>query len=337
MPIVFTAFLFLLMLIGCSSATTLIHADRPEHQDAAPCDDVMSPEVRATIPPPAFIGDPPATITLRSAGVQILVDVYIEESGPYPFLFDTGAQDTFTDPKLAEAFPDLVIEYETPGRTIPDLSGTVGTTNQSMRLRRMRIADIHMENVLAPVFDHDHVSSLADEAVYGVVGFGHFRNVPTRLNLSEGLLEVGVDTSDLDPGRMGVVPLAIVHGMPFTDVSFEGHVVRCLIDSGANGGFRIPTEVFDQLVGDDEEAVSEKGFQPFSGKPGSARELDREIDACLGPYRVTQSPNSEFPMDFGEYPMEFGLIGRQVLELFVITLDPEAGLVHFELAEPADE
>ncbi len=336
MPIISAAvMLLLLVLLGCSAVTTSsIHAGPAEDQVAAPSEGDRSPETRATIPPPVFIGGLSAEITLRRSGQQMLVDVHIEESGPYPFMFDTGAQYTSVDPKLAEAFPDLVIQYEPPIRTTPEPSGKVLTTNQSMRLPGVRIAEVHLENVFAPVLDHTHISSLADEVVYGVLGIGHFQSLPTRLNLSEGLFEVGVDTSDLDPESRHVVPLEIVHGMPFTEVSFEGHVIWCLIDTGAEGGFNIPTEVFDKLIGDDEELVSEGESIPFSGTPFATRVLEREVDAFLGPFRIASSPNFEFPKDFGAYLIEFGLMGNKVLEHFVITFDPEAGLALFEPIGP---
>lgn len=194
-----------------------------------------------------------------------------------------------------------------------------------LHFHSMQIGDVTLENVAAHLYPKsESFTSGADEDVAGILGYEHFRDVTARLDLANGTFQIGVDTRDLIGG-----PLSIDNNMPFVDVSFGDDTVSCLVDTGANVPFLVPTDVFEKLMDDAEGCVELRRAVFFDGEGYSeqqVRRLNRLVTAHLGPYKIKTVVH--------ESPREFGIIGQPILERFVVTIDPEERVIRFWPPDP---
>ncbi len=338
-PVIAAAFLY---LAGCSANTTTATRDGSMCVAARAVDEVAAPapggraidqpldlSEAVRVPLQCQDGDslsPPGpaqilseselgTINLHRPGRLLLVDVEIPTQGVFPFFLDTGARRTYVDKTLAQK-----------------LSGD-GEAGRTIHIPEVRLGNLAIERLEAPIFDHGPLRRLTDNDAYGTVGFAHFRDLPMRISLAESTITVGVDPAEITgcTGCVGAVPF-VVHRdlhLPMVEGTVDGHPVPLLIDTGASGGIKIPEAIFDLLADESGRSLESNRFYWYTGESFTARRMERPVELQLGTLEMSVHPTHEVPL-------EIGLLGLEFLQHFIITLDPAEGIAYFEVVQAPD-
>ncbi len=264
---------------------------------------------RATMHPTA----PPARITATRDTVIIPMDfstgpptvqVYLNGSGPYPFVFDTGAPGTVVDAGLAgEVGFEVTGEVQVADPTQKNrLSAKQGNID-SLRVGGAILHDLQVSAV--PLRDRFESKFL------GVLGFPHFAEY--LLEFDYPARRVRFYRGSLADGAPGVVSYRTPGSLIEFDVEVAGRIVPSHLDSGASGGFSVPSEVAARL--------------PWSAKPESLR-VAKSIANEATVYQGTLDGSVRFAGLSYERPlvdhMEIlrdGNVGQKVLQDLVVVLD----------------
>lgn len=254
-------------------------------------------------------------IRLHRPGRLLLVDVEIPTQGVFPFFLDTGARRTYVDTALAQ-----------------ELTGE-GEAGRTVRIPEVRLGNLGIQGLEAPIVDHAPLRRLTENDAYGTVGFAHFRHLPMRISLAESTITVGVDPAEITgcAACVGRVPF-VVHRdlhLPMVEGMVDGRPVPFLIDTGAVGGVKIPEAIFDLLADQNGENLESNRFYWYTGESYTARRMDRPVELQLGTLEMSVHPTHEVPL-------EFGLLGLEFLQHFIVTLDPAEGMAYFEVVQPPD-
>jgi hypothetical protein len=111
--------------------------------------------------------------TLKSR--HMVVEVYVNDKGPFKLIFDTGAPATLISQRLAKEAGVL----QAKGKPVASLFGNLG----QKKVKSLRLGDLRVSNVDAMVLDHpivDAIGAAHKERIDGIVGF----NIFGRYNVS---------------------------------------------------------------------------------------------------------------------------------------------------------
>jgi hypothetical protein len=111
--------------------------------------------------------------TLKSR--HMVVDVYINDKGPYKLIFDTGAPATLISQKLAKETGVIRVK----GKSAAAFFGNLG----QQKIKSLKLGALAVSNIDAMVIDHPTVEAIAaahKEQIDGIIGF----NIFGRYNVS---------------------------------------------------------------------------------------------------------------------------------------------------------
>ncbi len=170
-----------------------------------------------------------------------VVDVSVNQRGPYPFLLDTGAQITSIDPALAS---ELQLKMHDAG----EILGAVSHVNVPIaQLDDMQVGEQDVPHPLVAIRPLTQLQS-ANPAVRGVLGGDFLRHFDVLIDQANGLLCLGkagkmrshvrgeqlaFAMPHMDRGAASTEPLIVavrLSGMP-------ARLLLLLLDSGANAPF----------------------------------------------------------------------------------------------------
>ena len=138
------------------------------------------------------------------------VRVFVNDRGPYTFLFDTGSNVTTISSQVArEASADVISRV--PGH------------HAIVKLRELRVGGILMRDYFAVIADGDDVD--------GILGFNAFGRKYLTFDLKRRTLVVGSRPSTLAPAAFWMA-YRLSHHLPTVELTIDGRLLPTLIDSG---------------------------------------------------------------------------------------------------------
>lgn len=248
-----------------------------------------------------------------------IVPVTIDGKGPWPFVFDTGAQGAVMDLEFAR---ELGLELGPEVRV--GSPGGGGVPGHLVTIGALGLGGLTLHDVRIVAFEglpfHSEDPPRGVLGPYGLDGLLVTLDYPARrLVFGKGALpepdgqEVfGWDRADRLPG----IP-AVVGGLPVT----------VHLDTGATGGVSLPTAFADRLELDG--PLVDMGF---------ARAVDRATPLrggkVRGSFRLGRYELEAPTVRFVDMAKDVGNVGSAVLGQFAITIDPASA--RLRLAGPAD-
>ncbi len=178
-------------------------------------------------------------VPLQMVGTQAFVDVWIDGAGPFAFLLDTGASDTFVAYHLATQFPGQIIESE---RTIADTDGTRIRAGFELAIGALELGPAEVTDLQAGILDLSHLSAALQTPVDGILGFPLFEHASMEIDYGAARLRLSAD-SLLDPGAGTVMPFVQKNSRPYLTMHIGQQQVSALVDTGNTLALHLPGEL----------------------------------------------------------------------------------------------
>jgi predicted aspartyl protease len=169
----------------------------------------------------------PEEVVLGATSDRMTVPVHVAESGPYPFVIDTGAQRTVISRELAGTL-GLVA-----GRVVrlTDMAGTssVGTAV----IPALRVARVSGGRVEAPALD------AADLGADGILGIDQLQGHAVTIDFDRRVMEVQPSRARARrerprlPDEVVIEARSMLGQLVVTDAAYRGRKVRVVLDTGA--------------------------------------------------------------------------------------------------------
>jgi hypothetical protein len=268
---------------------------------------------RRGAPPPSRIDVPPAGLTLpmRDFGGRPLVDVRINDQGPYSFVFDTGAGISVISESVGRELslsPAAGVQARSPG------GGAAPPT--IVMVNTLGVGTATLGGLMAAVMPLEELLK-GDGAPRGVLSASSFRGCLVvldypgkRITIKPGALEAADSKTIFEYGEDQALPLV--------PVRIAGHDTYVHLDTGSVYTLTLPRHFLAEL--------------PLKTQPK---------DAGMARLLTGTSPVStaavDGPIQLGQYPLDLrevrfsdmrlggevgpGNIGSEVLKDFVVTLD----------------
>jgi uncharacterized protein (TIGR03067 family) len=277
----------------------------------------LSPALAGATQPTAVPERPnPAKIELRTAeasvpmhwfGKRPVVEVKINEKGPYRFFLDTGAQGSVLDQGLADELKLPVV-----GKARVGSPGGKGLPANQVRLDQVEVGAAVLSGVPAVAFDRA-ILDLSEDTPRGVLSASTFPGFLVTLDYPQSRLVI----------RRGQLPAAngtrvfaydAKRPLPEIRLSVAGEDATVHLDSGSPGGIMLPLALAERL--------------PLASKPvevARGERVDQDVvilgaklngQVTLGQY-VLKNPDLRF-QDIAQAP---GHVGYEFLRGFAVTLD----------------
>jgi len=165
-------------------------------------------------------------IAIDSAGA-IIVYVRINDSGPFPFLLDTGASHSVVSESLAERLKLPLVASTTV------TTSTGRETRGVVRLHQTSIGVVRSETVLASVAKASHLASIA-RGIDGIIGQDFLFSLNYTLDYRRRRL-IWTDGGNAENGTR--LPLVAQQGRYLVQIAVPGERTPLLLvpDSGASG------------------------------------------------------------------------------------------------------
>jgi len=224
----------------------------------------------------------------------------------FRFILDTGASLCVIDPSVPQEF--LWDEPEKPSGGTSSVGDSTGKAiaTRIVCLKRLAYAGMVREDLMAYRMDlkGTMLGRLQDEPVDGILGMNFLRGTRFVLDPTAAQIRWWQDI----PGHR--VPLSISQeANPTLTVRLSGTDVPCMLDTGDNGGFRMP--------GDAQASDHPEPFL-YSGAAGEVRQGKR---VQVGRIEAGGRPWVKVPLDLVKFGEGGALIGREVLLAAPLGLD----------------
>lgn len=271
-------------------------------------------------PPVAFelVGDSTA-VPIEMFDGHIGVHVTLNGKGPYPFLFDTGAQGSVMDLAFAqEQGLDLGMEV------MVGSPGGAGRPGHLVTMERLELGGLTIKGLGSVAFDGLPFARTATSprgvlGPYSLAGLLVTIDYPgQRLVFRRGALP--------EPDGREVFGWEDRQRLPEIPINVGGRELKAHLDTGSSGGISVPTALIPQLALDG--PLSDAGYAQTVDQVHGLRGARLKGRLTLGRYTV-ENPMLTF-VDMGET----GNIGVGVLGALTITVDPANR--RMKLAGPAD-
>ena len=252
-----------------------------------------------------------------------VVPVFINDHGPFYFILDTGVRTSIlTEPALAHMlgldFDDYIYIYGLGGEGIVQ---AVLSTGVDISLPGIRGSNMNM--IIIPE-DLLKFSEVFGFPVYGILGYDFFREFPVEISYANQRMRVFRNPDYRIGRRSQVVPMQIVGGKPYIQVSLVGKnndtlTTNLLLDLGASHPIYLNRNYIH---------MSDKTISSFLGKGVSGNlmgEIGRIKRFIIGDIEIDKPlvfyPDAEF-LVFNEQEIHWeGLIGGAIINRFNIIID----------------
>ncbi|GGF31006.1 hypothetical protein GCM10011611_41410 [Aliidongia dinghuensis] len=170
----------LLLPFAIETSTGLVQYDAESRLESATIglEDGPSPFAPPPAPPPdyVFAEGKPAVMPLEPIGTAVLVDVMVDEHGPYTFALDSGSSDVIDSGLARELGLPVVGAFR--GRGAGERPVDVGLT----RVATLDVGDLTLRDQLLRVVPLDFDLNGAKPAYRGLIGFELFDRLIVRLD-----------------------------------------------------------------------------------------------------------------------------------------------------------
>jgi predicted aspartyl protease len=268
-----------------------------------------------------------AVIPLAIEAGAVIVNVSVDGRGPFPLMFDTGAEDALT-PETAAA---LGLRTEGSG-TARDSGGDrvpiTFTQAVAVRLGDAEMTDQPFAVLGLPSYVTDRGSR---PPLAGFIGYELLARFAARLDYENKTLTLTPGPDFRYDGKGVRVPLAFIDKTPVVPAAADGTPGRFLIDTGSSGALTLRREFVDahDLATRHPSAVRIKSVGAAGPFEAILMRLDR-FD--IADSRI-ERPATRFPSIRGQglpFTDVDGSIGYEILRQFVITFDYRRRELWFE-------
>jgi len=239
------------------------------------------------------------------------VKVRINDKGPYPFIFDTGAQDGVIDSKLAEELQLSVID------TVEIGDGVFVEQTERVIIASLNLGEAQFSNVALDKFE---LRGRFHSDFLGIIGMSLFSDYLLTIDCPN--LQISFRTGKLTQNKPNTVEFIVNEGQFQVPIEIGSHTIPLHLDSGSSSGF-----TFSKVWADRLRFVT----QPI--ERGKARTVGRELriwSATLEgviKFAGFEFINPEVNIIEGT---KYGQIGQRVLKNLIITLDQNQSLLYIQ-------
>lgn len=257
-----------------------------------------------------------AVAPLQMRGLMPVVEVKLNQQGPFFFMIDTGAgMQADIDVSVATR-----LHLSSNGRVINgDPSGMNDREVSTSTIDSIKLGGVEFRNVTALVRPHRITKDYPD--VDGILGFALFTDY--LLTLDYPAMQVKLARGALPPAnRTDILNFVIENRIPVIEVGVGKIRVRAHVDSGNFvAGFILPEEIVEQL-----QLLS----TPVT--VGSARSVTNRIELKQVQLRDSISIGGfSFPQATVQFPaLSDTNVGFKVLREFTVTFDQKNGRMKLE-------
>jgi hypothetical protein len=261
------------------------------------------------VPGISALAKAPIVLNITLPGQLPMIQVMINNKGPFQFIVDTGTG----DPAVLSQSLVKTLGLSPVGET----DSVDGVTKKAVKVPQYEVS------LKSGDFSARHVkaSALPMGREDGIVGFSLFREYLYQLDLSGG--KIVLLKGSLPPANQQTIfDFTDNDGIPQIKARLGPDDIAFDIDSGQGGGILIPAVVASRITFKDKPRVIGKGASSqteFEIKRG-----ETTADFTLGRFIFPQPP-----VAFADI-FDGGNLGISVLKLFVLTFDQEHKRVKFE-------
>ena len=261
---------------------------------------------------------------------EVVVDVMIDGRGPFPMMFDTGADDAIT-PETAAV---LKLNTESSG-TLRDSAGAAVpitfTHVVSLRLGNAEMTDQRFAVVPLPRYLTNRGSR---PALAGLIGYNLLSRFAVRLDYDKKTLTVSSGRDFQYKGKGERVPLTVKDRAPVVPAAADGIPGTFVVDTGSIGALTLQREFVEDhgLEGRHPSALRIKAI----GAAGPFEAIMTRLDSFDIAGDRIERPATRYPSIRGQgLPLKDvdGSMGYEILRQFVTTFDYRRGDLWFERSD----
>ncbi len=183
----------------------------------------------------------PVVVPMRLEKNVPLVEVFINEQGPYTFLLDTGAGAVHISAQLAD-------ELNLPDIWWMKYTAVTGSGKEVkcdlVHIEKLQIGSAEFGEFKASIMDLAKVSHAIGAELDGIVGFSLFADCLLTMDFPKS--EIIIEKGKLPKANgLDLLPMDVRDDTPVIPVFVCAKLRRFLVDTGCNGGF----DLSDRLVG----------------------------------------------------------------------------------------
>lgn len=272
-------------------------------------------------PAPSRIDVPPdgLTIPMRDFGGRPLVEVRIDDRGPYAFIFDTGASITVIGEEISRE-----LTLASPAGVHASSQGN-GAAPKIVTVNTLRIGNVAVFGLMAAVMPGPALFT-GDGAPQGVLSASSFPGYLVvfdypgkRITIRKGSLEAADSKTIFQYGDDQVLPLV--------PVRIAGHETQVHADTGSAFTLTLPRHFLAELPLKTQPRDAGMARLHSGSFPVSSAAVDGSIE--IGQYKV-EIPEVRFSDVRLGGEIGPGNLGYAVLKDFVVTLDSKKRRMRLE-------
>lgn len=259
-------------------------------------------------------------VPMRIVDGRIMVDVRLDGKGPFPFIFDTGAQGGVMDLTFARE-QGLALGQE----IMVGSPGGSGRPGNQVTIGKLEIGGLTMKNATSVAFEGMPFPKSPDSP-RGVLGPYGLSGLLVKLDYPGGRLVFHRGALP-EPDEREVFGWDSDHHLPEIPASVAGEPVVVHLDSGSSGTLSLPNDFAARLpLGG---PLLDKGYAKTVDQVRPVRGAQLNGAFIIGRYRL-ENPT----VHFVDIARRTGNVGAGILKQFAITIDPENRRLRLE--GPAD-
>jgi len=245
-----------------------------------------------------------------------MVQVFVDEHGPFSFLLDTGASVSVVTPHVAALLPEQTFQVR---RNARGSSGTRVPIISALSVRDLSAGSVHFHKFDALIIDLADVSDAFGTPIDGILGCPLFEDALLRIDYPNRDVRVQLGTLE-GPKRDDLFRFS-GKNRPFVDVKIGTSTHPVLVDTGSRGGLALKERQFQQqkYLSDPVLASASVGI---SGQPRELHAARLLGTATIGPH-VLDQPILESAGNSSH-------LGLEILRNFIITFDRKNDLILLE-------
>jgi Aspartyl protease len=245
-----------------------------------------------------------------------MVQVYVDERGPFSFLLDTGAGISVVSPHVAALLPEQTFPIRQNAR---GSRGTRVSIRNALSIRDLKAGPVHFREFDALIMDLANVSDAFGTTIDGILGCPLFEDALLRIDFPNREVRVQLGTLE-GPERDDLFRFA-GKKRPVVGVTIGSKTHPVVVDTGSGGGLSLNESAFQGQKYQNDPVLASTSVG-IGGKPRTLHEARLSGTATVGPHVLDQpvirsAGNSS-------------LLGVTILRNFVVTFDRKNDLILLE-------
>jgi len=215
------------------------------------------------------------TVPFQLVNDHVFIDIALNGTGPYHFVFDSGAPFDLLDTDVARELGLHVKPHGTVGGV-----GAAEAPAGEATVRVVRVGDLALAAEPFVVTDlHATIGAAEGRAIDGVIGRDVLERFPTTFDYESGSIVLGADVRALVRAGATLVPMRLAGGIPQIACRIATIPAACNVDTGSRLAVTVPAPfvaAHPEAAPSGRSAVGIDGFGlggPAFGRLGRLRTL----------------------------------------------------------------